>query len=284
MPADTGERATDLERKLVKAKAPQVSKGKLKLRRGNIRVAEHVFQWRLPGRDEAARTEHILDMAKSLRDTGGPLEAILVFPVGTVFYVVDGHHRLAAYDTARWDRPIPAVAFQGTFDDARIRALTANSRNKLAMSRTEKSEAAWRLVREFGHSRTVPQVVEATGVSARTIFSMRKMLAQLHERAGQIGEELPDDLSWMTAQSMLSGRGDNFDSAAWLEAEAQKMVDRLRKANLGPNLTKQPEITARALRMISDNLPRALIEEWLPEEPELREQLVALYARPPEEF
>lgn len=284
VPADTGERVADLERKLAKARTPQVSKSKLTLRRDNICVANAVFQWRLPGRDEAARTEHILDMAKSVRDTGGPLEAILVFPVGGAFYVVDGHHRLAAYDTARWSKTIPAVVFEGTFRAALIRALTENSRNKLALTRAEKSEAAWRLVREFGRTLDALEIRKASGVSRRTVFTMQAKWEELRKIFKQRGEALPDDLLWTKAQTLLKGREDAFDSEAWIEAEAQKMVDRLRKANLGPNLTKQPEITARALRLISDNLPRALIEEWLGNDHELREELVEHYTSPPEQF
>jgi ParB-like chromosome segregation protein Spo0J len=39
--------------------------------------------------------------------SGTPLDPILVYLVGERFYVMDGHHRLAAYDTAKWTGNIP---------------------------------------------------------------------------------------------------------------------------------------------------------------------------------
>ena len=39
------------------------------------------------------------------------------------------------------------------------------------------------------------------------------------------------------------------------------MADQI-MAKVGMNLTANPDITAMALRMISEELPRALIEEW----------------------
>nr|WP_256467084.1 hypothetical protein [Bradyrhizobium sp. 179] len=45
------------------------------------------------------RHDVIYDMARALRD-GFKLPQITVFAVGAAFYVIDGHHRLAAYDTA----------------------------------------------------------------------------------------------------------------------------------------------------------------------------------------
>ena len=42
---------------------------------------------------------------------------------------------------------------------------------------------------------------------------------------------------------------------------ARKMADQI-MAKVSMNLTANPDITARALAMISDGLPHALIEEW----------------------
>ncbi|WP_257197383.1 MULTISPECIES: ParB/RepB/Spo0J family partition protein [unclassified Bradyrhizobium] len=281
MPADTGENVADLERKLTNMKAPRVSKGKLKLARENIRVAERVFQWRLPGRDAFERTDHILDMAKSIRNTGDPLVEILVYPCGDAFYVIDGHHRLAAYDTAKWSSTIPAKVFDGTFTAARVLALTANSKNKLRLSAEEKSEAAWRLVREMGYSLTVSEIASASTVGPRTVHTMRTVWREVQELARREAKPLPDDLSWRAARALRKGEEPGFDRDEWIETEAQKLVELLRKANLGVNLTKDVEITARALRLISSGLPRALIEEWSVEEAEAISELAERHANPP---
>ncbi|WP_158091530.1 ParB N-terminal domain-containing protein [Bradyrhizobium canariense] len=280
-PPDTGESVADLEQKLGKAQAPRVSKGKLKLPRENIRVAEQVFQWRLPGRDAFERADHILEMAKSIRNTGAPLTDILVYPCGGAFYVVDGHHRLAAYDTARWSMAIPARVFEGTFRDAQVRALTANSKNKLPLSREEKSEAAWRLVRQMGYSLTVPEIASASTVHQRTVHTMRTVWKEVQEIAQREERRLPHDLTWRAARALHKGEEPSFDRDEWVDVQAQKLVELLRKANLGVNLTKDAEITARALRLISDGLPRALIEEWSVEEAEAISEIAERHANPP---
>lgn len=281
IPADTGERFADLEQKLAKAKPPQASKGKLRLHRKSIRVAEHVFQWRLPGRDEFERADHILRMAKSIRDTGEPLEPILVFPVGADCYVVDGHHRLAAYDTARWDKTLPATVFEGTFKEAQVRALTANSKDKLRLTTEEKSEAAWRLVRQMGYSLTVAEIASASTVAPRTVHNMRRVWREVQVLAQREEKPLPDDITWRAAMALLKGEAPAFERDEWIAAQAHKLVELLRKANLGVNLTKDAEITARALRLISNSLPRALIEEWSVEEAEAISEIAERHANPP---
>ena len=106
------------------------------------------------------------------------------------------------------------------------------------------------------------------------------------ERGSRIAQRedkrLPDDLSWRAARALRKGEEPNFDRDEWIEAEAQKLVDLLRKANLGVNLTKDAEITARALRLMSDGLPRALIEEWSVEEAEAISEIAERHANPPE--
>src|SRR5262245_49881416 len=127
-PKDTGETLEDLRKRLRgknPASASQAANATKPtgLRRKAIKVAEKAFQWRRFGRNNLPRQEHILGMAKAVRDTTEPLPAILVLPVGRAFYVIDGHHRLAAYDTAGWTREIPAYVFEGALDDAQIEAL-----------------------------------------------------------------------------------------------------------------------------------------------------------------
>jgi hypothetical protein len=145
-PADTGHTLADIAAILAKAKAPlEKLTGRCNLARESIASAAKVFQWRLPNENEGARDDHIQTLANAIRDTGKPLAPILVFTVGDAFYVVDGHHRLAAYDTAQWRKAIPATVFEGTLEGASDAGRAGNIRDKLPMSRNDKREAAWTL-------------------------------------------------------------------------------------------------------------------------------------------
>jgi ParB-like chromosome segregation protein Spo0J len=67
--------------------------------------------------------------------------------IGDKYYILDGHHRLDAYHSAQWSNKIPVKVFSGTLQDARLKALELNSRNKLPMTQADKQEAAWELTK-----------------------------------------------------------------------------------------------------------------------------------------
>ena len=145
-PADTGHTLADIAGLLATAEASlEPPKGRQNLKRESILIATKAFQWRLPNENEGARDDHIQTLSNAIRDTGKPLDPILVFTVRDAFYVVDGHHRLAAYDTAQWRKMIPATVFDGTLEGASDAGRAANIRDKLPMSRNDKREAAWTL-------------------------------------------------------------------------------------------------------------------------------------------
>jgi hypothetical protein len=276
-PEDTNETHADIQRALAKAKGSSALKGVLGLNRKSIVVAERVFQWRLLDTDVANREEHILGMATAIADSGKPLDAILVLPVGGKFYVIDGHHRLAAYDTAKWSRDIPARAFGGTLNQARLEALRLNSRNKLSMTKEDKQEAAWKLVKlQDGSSKE--QIHEWTTVSTSNVGNMRRVLKKL--QGLERGEDaIPiADLTWRRALredwATVEG-GKEWEADEWKEREANKIVEALMKANIGFMLKKQPEITAMALERLDGNLAEALMAEWL-HRPENEGFIVAL--------
>jgi hypothetical protein len=258
-PEDTNETHVDVQRALTNAKGTADFKGLLNLSRDSIVVAEQVFQWRLPDTEVAAREAHILDMANVIADGGKPLDAILVLSVGDKFYVMDGHHRLAAYDTAKWSKAIPARVFGGTLPEARREALRLNSKNKLPMTNADKQEAAWILVRERDLSKA--QIHEWTGVSTTNIAKMRAKLAKLLA-GGRTPEEL-EVMTWVQARGTWEPEARDFDVDDWKERKAKKIVDALQDANIGFMLREQPEITAMALERLDGNLVAALMAEWL---------------------
>jgi hypothetical protein len=264
-PQDTNETQKDIERALSNTQGASGLKGILGLKRDSIVVAEKVFQWRRLDADVANREEHILGMANVVADSGRPLDPLLVLQVGDRFYVIDGHHRLASYDTARWTGDIPAKVFGGTLAQAYLEALRLNSRNKLPMTKENKQEAAWKLVRlQDGSSRE--QISEWTTVSTSNVSNMRRVLKKLQELERGADAIPIDELTWRRALRedwATEDGGKEWDADEWKEREANEIVEALMKANIGFTLKKQPEITAMALEKLDPSLPEALMKEWV---------------------
>jgi len=97
--------------------------------------------------------------------------------------------------------PVPVRVFNGSLDEAINEALKGNSKDKLAMSPREKSEAAWRLV--TGTALRTFQIVESSTRSKPTILKMRSVKANL-------GKQNPSldfaGLSWENAQRLHKGQ------------------------------------------------------------------------------
>jgi hypothetical protein len=270
-PKDTGETVERIAAKLA-ANAGVVRKhaaagASVKLKRGNICVAEKVFQWRTPQYNMIPSDDHIFELAKATQSTGA-LEPILVFPVEDKYYVMDGHHRLAAYITAGWKDGIPAIVFNGSLDEAVREALRRNSKNKLPMTAKDRREAAWRLVKQGKPGDwpdSISETQELCGVGKGTVNRMRSAWVDLHN--GQHGDDKElNGLSWGQAQAKLKGTGTQaFDEYSWLEERAQNLADGIVRAKL--HLSKDIEITALALEMLDPGLPAALMAHWEPRRP-----------------
>lgn len=260
-PPDTNETIGGIEARL-KAEGqpalPENATAGVVLKRNTIRVAEKAFQWRLPKRNMVPRHDVIFDMARALRD-GRKLPPIVVFAVGTDFYVIDGHHRLAAYDTAGKTN-IPAKVFPGRLEEAERFALRSNSRDKIPMAKADKLHAAWRLVRQDKDADSIATIASDAGIAESTVSNMRAVLRKLREL--EVAEEDILDLSWNSARARAQGIEEQAELEDWREAEAQKLVDAIVRAKLGGSLTKNPDITAIALAKLNDGLPQALMAAW----------------------
>jgi ParB-like nuclease family protein len=267
-PPDTGETVDAIAAKLAAnagAGRKRTAAGAVvKLKGKDIRVAEKVFQWRKPQYNMLPSDDHILELAKATQNMGA-LEPILVLPVADKYYVMDGHHRLAAYSTAGWKGDIPAIVFNGSLDAAVREALRRNTKNKLPMTTKDKTEAAWRLVKEGKPGDwpdSISEVMELCGVGKGTVNRMRdawtKLLSGQYEGIG--------DLSWKQAQDTLEGKDRQaFDEDSWREERAQNLADDIRRYKLA--LSRNPEITALALEMLDPGLPEALMAHWTPPRP-----------------
>jgi len=231
------------------------------LRLDELRIANQVFQWRRIDYDIEASTDHVLGLARSLANNGKPLEPILVLPIGEHYYVIDGHHRVDAYHSVKWSRPIPVEIFDGSVDEARIEALVRNSKDKLRMTTEDKTEGAWKLVKE-GSDLTVEKIAEITQRSERQVYYMRSAWKQLHALPP---ERVPNDrslsaLTWKQARRVLDEKAVDYDEDDWREQQAEKLIGELLRAKIV--LTKYPDITALAIERIDPNLPRALVLAW----------------------
>jgi hypothetical protein len=145
------------------------------------------FQFRQLGIDKG----HVRGLAQTLRSAGN-LDPILVWQevdtsgqlTGRIV-LLDGHQRLAAYATAKGHRgAIPAVVLKGDRAEAMFAAVGANSRESLPLTKSERMDAAWRLVRLPSKRVTVMSVAKAAGVAPRTVDNMRKRWKAL-EAAGK---------------------------------------------------------------------------------------------------
>jgi ParB-like chromosome segregation protein Spo0J len=132
---------------------------------------------RLSGED----TEHI----RRLTEVEAPLPPILVHR--SAMRVIDGMHRLrAAALTGR--RAIDVVFFDGTEEDAFIRAVEENTAHGLPLSLADRRAAAARIV--VSHPHLSDRIIAArTGLSAGTIGSIRRSTGQASQSNERIGAD-----------------------------------------------------------------------------------------------
>lgn len=221
-----------------------------------IKVREEVFQHRRP--DRFASDRHIRELADvaKVRD----LDRLTVWWDGKKWTVIDGHHRIKAYIRAgRRGHSVPVEVFEGTPEEALGRAAEANTKDKLQMSSSEKSNAAWRLV-VMSEGRSKAQQAQDASVSERLVALMRKTKATLMRDPERSLEDLAE-MSWQDARRTAAG-----ESLDWTpedeEARVEKMTTALRKA-LGATADRQPDIFRQALERFSPRLAQALEESYV---------------------
>ena len=218
-------------------------------------VAENVFQWRGEHSDLHAEERHMRELMRAL-ELGQDLERIVVITLRKKLYVVDGHHRLAAY-AALGKTKVPVQHFKGDLRAAFFQSLDTNIRDKLPIARKDKLEAAFRLVKhklQYSHPMTWEDIAQRAVVSERLVYKMQALLQKNSKAWTQ---------SWVETLLDLQNNGTDYKpgSDEFREEYARKMADQI-MSKVGMNLTENPDITAIALSMISEELPRALIEEW----------------------
>ena len=257
---------TTLTKQLAKGKYPATQPTTLPL--SEITRWPKVFQHRSEG--GAAGKSHILSLTAEInKRRNKQVDPITVWWDGKAWACVDGHHRYEAYLKAEVEgtHAVPVQIFSGTLNQAMGEAAVSNTRDKLPMSRAEKSNAAWHLVAMTDMSKA--EVSTASTASESTVATMRRVLAQLEAKASEVTDDLiaspkgdHRDLNWAEAKCLAEGRDAvDFDRDTANEKKAQEMALALLKA-LGTEGAKYPEIFARALAIYSPRLPDALADWW----------------------
>ncbi|WP_119306148.1 ParB/Srx family N-terminal domain-containing protein [Cohaesibacter haloalkalitolerans] len=231
-----------------------------------IKTEYEIFQPRAECSGHHIRT---LKSAISARD-GKPLNPLTVWYSGKNWYVIDGHHRLEAYKLFNEDNPqrpllsVPVKAFHGSLSQAICHSAEANSRDKLPMRQTDKSNIAWRLVCLDDNSLKAARIAEAASVSRRTIQTMRKAFRKLVEMTDK--EDLQNyskseliNLSWFEADRLARGEQSSDWQPDAFEQQGIEWAERFRH-EFGPKLDSNPEATAFALLHYCESLPKRLIE------------------------
>ena len=158
-----------------------------------IAIIAEEFGFRRNGIDKA----HVRTLAQALRNGGGKLDPILLWreigPSGETgrLILLDGEHRLAAYLSTRKKTPtgtkaVPAIILACNRDEAMCHAALANRKDTLALTHNEKSDAAWRMVRFHNATLSKSKIAHASGISARTVATMRQRWKVLLEAGGEV--------------------------------------------------------------------------------------------------
>lgn len=201
-----------------------------------IKMLPELFQPRgQNGMDE----RHVQELKRSVK-VQGALEPVLVAWIGADAYLIDGHHRIAAYRQAEYAEPIPVTAFAGTVEEAVLEAGRANSRAKLPMDSRSRQDYAWRLALMGCYSKTEIRV--ACGVSDGQVGIMRRAVKQL-------GAEALRYQSWWQVQQAMKGIVREIPTEEELEARLEQLAneyaDRL-ATTFSTNLAQNPQLAARA--------------------------------------
>lgn len=219
----------------------------------DIHVADRAFQPRRVEYNMLASQEHLKELVSALRVQGNALKSLVVVPIGNRFFLIDGHHRLSSYAAFGWTKKVPVTVLRVSVDDAIRRSIEFNSKNKLPMSRGDKADSAWKLVKAGCWSKS--QITESTGVTSN-LDNMRRVLRGLRAAGVDV-----DELSWDQARKKHMGIPDGFDREAYIDEKAIEVRDKLLK-HMPVKLLNNPEAFAKGLSMVSEQLPSALIAEW----------------------
>jgi hypothetical protein len=211
---------------------------------------------------------HVTKLERAI-GTVGELDPPVVIKLGREWVCVDGHHRIEAYKRAASWKQIKCNWFGGTVREAVDESMLLNSKDRLNVPQPDRMEAAWkRVILDMGSK---ADIVKLCGVGEGSIAAMRR-IKKAYEASDAGGELFRkrlsvklDEATWMNARLTFAG------------VEAKEIDDEERAAKLARSLhsrmtnllSRDPGVTARALRLYDPELPRALAEAWAEQDPRL---------------
>lgn len=229
------------------------------LRRADIVVMPTVFQPR-----DAVDAGLIGELVTALRGTGKPFServAVTWAPdaAGRARWaVVDGHHRLAAYERAKWSKAIPVEVVAGTVEDAGQVAFERNKENKARLSPSARMERAWLLVCRVAtgaRKMTHKQIMDAAGVSRSQVKD--QMFPACRELIADGWN--PGEFTWAMTRARKVGKGLNELEQAKADAKrATGLRDAILKAGFKPSA--HLDALLEALRLIDERLPQRIAQ------------------------
>lgn len=281
-PQVTAKALQEAETRLVK---PEDNGGRpvyVDLKPQDIKQRLELFQPRRPGWGlRTLDTKHVNALVTRIKRKG-EIDPPLVVKFKTInpytgkidgdeWVVVDGHHRLAAYQKAKHTGTIQCQWFGASVRAAMDASVHRNEKVHLPIDQGDKHETAWtRTLLDWdgkGWRSSKEAVVKLTGAGEGTVAAMRRVVKQHHNyRTGvdknPMGERfctrLGDDLSkhpWSKVNQVrldLSTKEQGaHDAAAKLSRQLNTRMPMLR--------TMDPEITARALWLYDPDLCPKLI-------------------------
>ncbi|MBG1230892.1 hypothetical protein [Aestuariivirga litoralis] len=240
------------------------------MKRGEYHFATSVFQPRTFEGTEDESIEHRDELYEALL-RGDKFPPLVLWWSGQRFYIIDGHHRaMAIADLARdfeagklkASEP-PTVlregtaveVFVGALPEAMAAAVAFNSRNKLAMSKDDKTERAWKLVTLEDAALSKAKIAAAAGVSERTVANMR-------ERLKEFGNDYPDtdpkSLTWRDVKEgkVMPAKGDD-----WRDKQGKAWGKKLGRV-FGKKPAEMPDVFLLAIHYYSTRLYSRMAEEF----------------------
>ena len=237
------EKAELLAKLEARIKAAGAHKGKLPnhLRVDQIELMPALFQPR-----EGIREDHVGNLTVAVRSQG-KVDPVEVLPVGDGYVLIDGHHRMEAYKRALVDKAIPVKCFEGTAAQAVLRSGEENTKAKLFMMTSEKSDAAWQYVLMGCYTKA--QIVNTGLVAEGTVATMRRAIKTLGDDAGRCK-------TWREASHMARGDDGPTLSHDEREAQIQKQVKEWAgrmSDTFGTKLSNNPDLAARVFEIYFGN-------------------------------
>lgn len=242
MGADTPQTIDALAEKMRELDATDADEGRIpdRIKASDLHETE-LFQVR-----DGINSYHVDSLVRAL-ELDGDLQPLLVLRRGGRAYLVDGWHRKRAYEASRRGDSIPVVEFHGTSWEALLEGQRLNKLHTLAMTKDERMNGAWKLVKldAAKAGRFTLKQIMAVGVSRGQVTFMRRVFRDL-------GADSADYARWKDAQRAHSQQPDrqynDEEIESMIETEAARLADEMVR-RWGTRLSDKPEVFARAVEI-----------------------------------